>query len=226
MPFTRRSRGVQLALTCVALATMSGCGFIFSKAPPVGHEQMDYFTCTESNTGPVLDIVWGSLNLLGVLTIAADPDAYEEMYGVDATSGIVVGLTWTGVSAAAAATGFKRSKQCRAAKLDLAQRQAQHRTRTVVPVAAEAATAPVVQAVVLNPQADTLPVGATLQLTATAYHSSGVAIPDRTFTWSSSNDAVASVSNVGLVTANAPGLVTIAANTGNVVGITRLTIVE
>ena len=217
----RRSRTVQLALTCFALAT-SGCGFIFSKGPPPGHEQMDYFTCTESNTAPILDIVWGGLNLLGALTIASDPDAYEEAYGVDASSGIVIGLVWTGVSTAAAATGFSRSKKCREAKQQLAQRQAQYRSGAVPPASTEAL---LVQTVVLSPQSDTLAVGATLQLVATAYHSSGVAIPGKTFTWSSSNDAVASVSDAGLVTAHAAGSVVIAANTANVVGTVRLTVV-
>jgi uncharacterized protein YjdB len=38
------------------------------------------------------------------------------------------------------------------------------------------------------------------------------------FAWSSSNDAIASVSSAGLVTAHGPGTVVIAANTSNVVG--------
>ena len=201
---------------------------MFSKGPPVGHEQMNYFTCTETDVGPVLDIVWGGLNLLGALSVAADPEAYEEVYGTDATPVIVVGFAWSAVSTIAAGTGFNRSEQCRKAKLQLAQRQAQYRAAAAPPAAA-ATPAPVtqaVQAVVLSRPSDTLVVGATVQLVATAYHSSGVTIPDRTFTWSSSNDAIASVSNAGLVTAYAPGSVVIAANTGNVVGIARFTIVE
>lgn len=43
------------------------CGFVFSQGPPTGHEQMESFTCTESNAGPILDIVWASLNVLGAL---------------------------------------------------------------------------------------------------------------------------------------------------------------
>ena len=222
MFLTRRSRSLQLALTCFALATSTGCGFIFSKGPPPGHEQMDYFTCTETNTGPILDIVWGGLNLLGALSIASDPDTYEETYGVDASTGIVIGLAWTGVSTVSAATGFSRSKKCRDAKLQLAQRQAQYRSGAVPPTSTEAV---LVQSVVLSPPSDTLAVGATLQLVATAYHSSGVAIPGKSFTWSSSNDAVASVSDAGLVTAHAPGSAVIAANTANVVGTARLTVV-
>ena len=105
MPLARPSRIALLALTCVALAT-SGCGLIFSKGPPAGHEQMDYFTCTESDVGPILDVVWGSLNLLGALSIASNPEAYEETYGVSSSSGIAIGIAWAGISTASAVTGL------------------------------------------------------------------------------------------------------------------------
>ena len=75
-----------------------------------------------------------------------------------------------------------------------------------------------VMSVVITPAADTLAVGAQRQLVAVAHSSSGATLADRMFTWSSSNDAIASVSNAGLVTAHAPGSVVIAANTNNVVG--------
>ena len=36
-------------ISLLALLPMAtGCGFVFSHAPPEGHEQMDFFTCTES----------------------------------------------------------------------------------------------------------------------------------------------------------------------------------
>ena len=38
-------------------AATGACGFIFSHAPPAGHEQMDYFTCTESNAAPIIDVI-------------------------------------------------------------------------------------------------------------------------------------------------------------------------
>jgi hypothetical protein len=45
------------------------------------------------------------------------------------------------------------------------------------------------------------------------------------FTWSSSNDAIASVSIAGLVTTHATGAAVIAANTANVVGIANIMVV-
>ena len=44
------------------------------------------------------------------------------------------------------------------------------------------------------------------------------------FVWSSSNDAIASVNNAGLVTAHATGAVVIAANTDNVVGTANIVV--
>jgi uncharacterized protein YjdB len=164
---------------------------------------MDYFTCTEGDAGPILDVVWAGLNVLGAIIIATDPDAYE-----NSTGAIVIGLSWGVVSGISAGVGFNKSKQCRAAKLELAERQARG-TRV-----GEA----VVQAVVVRPDTVTLAVGQRIQLVATALNSTGGTVPNKMFTWSSSNDAIASVSNAGQVTAHAVGSVVIAANTDNIVG--------
>ncbi len=198
--------------------SICACGFIFSHGPPDGHERMDYFSCTESNAGPIIDAIWGGLNVLGALVIAGDPAAYDNP---DAT--IASGLVWGVVSGSAAAVGFNKSKKCRVAKQQLAQRQAQGR---VAPQPqAEPAAEQIVQAVAVSPQADTLAVGERVQLTATAHSSSGAPIPNRLFTWSSSNDAIASVGAAGLLTAHATGSVVIAARTGSVVGTASVIVV-
>jgi uncharacterized protein YjdB len=61
-------------------------------------------------------------------------------------------------------------------------------------------------------------VGAAAQLTAAAYDASNVQMTGRTFTWASSNTAVATVSASGLVTAVATGTATITATDGGVQG--------
>jgi hypothetical protein len=66
-----------LALAILFAATTEGCGLLIVKGPPVGHEQMEYFTCTEGDAGPIIDLVWGGLNVVGALVCASDPDAYE-----------------------------------------------------------------------------------------------------------------------------------------------------
>ena len=132
----------------------------------------------------------------------------------------MIGLSWGIFSGAAAGVGFNKSKKCKAAKRALAARRMQDRVERREPPPADL----VVQAVVLNPAADTLRVGERVQLTATAYSSGGVTIPNKPFRWSSSNDAIASVNNAGLVTAHASGTVVIAANTDNVVGTANIVV--
>ena len=204
-----RPRIVLLGLVPLLL---SGCGFVFSHGPPTGHEQMESFTCTESNAGPTLDIVWASLNVLGAVAAAADPSAYDNSGEI-----VVVGIGWGVFSSFSAASGFNKSKQCRHALQQLAERNAQRR-------AGVAGSVDLPSAVVVSPSDDTLAVGGQRQLVANAHSSSGTVIPNRDFMWSSSNDAIASVSNAGLVTAHAVGTVVIAANTGNVVGTARIVV--
>src|SRR6266550_4519852 len=193
---------------------LPGCGFVFSQGPPSGHEQMAAFSCTESNTGPTLDIVWASLNVLGAVAAASDPSAYENSGQI-----VAVGAGWGVFSSFAAASGFNKSKRCRHALQQLAERNAQLRAGTIGVVPTDV---PSVLAVVVSPSEDTLAVGERVQLVANAHSSGGTVIPNRDFMWSSSNDAIASVSNAGLVTAHAAGIVVIAANTSNVVGTARI----
>jgi hypothetical protein len=112
-----------IALAACLATSLTGCGFIFSHAPPVGHEQMNYFNCTEGNTAPVLDLVWGGLNVLGALTAASDPDAYENSGQI-----MAVGFGWGVVSGLGAMSGFRKSSQCRTAKRLLADRLARPRS--------------------------------------------------------------------------------------------------
>ncbi len=206
-------------VACMVLLPLSAsaCGFIFSHGPPEGHENMTYFSCTESNAGPILDIIWGALNVLGAISVASDPSSYDSP---DQT--IAVGLAWGAVSAPAAAVGFNKSRRCRDAKQQLAARQA-HALPVQGPV--DTAGQAVVQAVVITPQLDTLSVGERVQLVASAHSSSGAVVSSKFFSWSSSNDAIASVSSAGLVTAHASGSVVIAARTDNTVGTANVVVI-
>ena len=60
--------------------------------------------------------------------------------------------------------------------------------------------------VVLLPNKIDATVGSTTQLSAVAYDGAGNALSDRAITWSSSNQAIATVSTTGLVTAVAAGV--------------------
>jgi hypothetical protein len=207
-------RAERFLLCLPLLAAAAGCGFAFTHGPPANHEQLEYIPCTESDAGPILDLVWGGLNVLGALTVASSPDEFDNP-GFTVASG----LAWGVFSSFSAASGFKKSSACKSARQALAQRQA---ARGMMPVMT--ADSGRVAAVVIEPATDTLVVGGQRQLVAVAHTSSGAAVPSRVFSWSSSNDAIASVSNAGLVTAHAVGTVVIAANTGNVVGTARIVV--
>lgn len=177
---------------------------------------MDYFTCTESDAGPIIDFVWAGLNVAGALVYASDPDAYE-----NSSAGIAVGLSWGVFSTSAGIVGVNKTKKCREAKRQLAERQARGRTAEQ-----DQPADMVVQTVVLAPAVDTLTVGEQVQLMATAHNSGGAIIANKMFAWSSSNDAIASVSGAGQVTAHAVGAVVIAARTDGVVGTSSIVVVS
>jgi uncharacterized protein YjdB len=196
-----------VCLLGVAVVANTACGFVLTHGPPEGHEQMDYFSCTESNAGPIIDLVWASLNVTGAAVISANPEEYE-----NADAAVAGGLIWGAVSTAAAIVGFNKTSKCREAKRLQAQRLGAGVRRT------EESADSTVASVRLSPAQGTMVVNGQLQLLATTHNSSGVVVQGRVFSWSSSNDAIASVSAAGLVTAHATGSVVIAARSDGVVG--------
>ncbi len=86
-------------------------------------------------------------------------------------------------------------------------------------------SAPVpVASVSVSPAADTLQVGQTQQLTATARDANGNVLTGRAVTWSSSNTAVATVSSTGLVRAVAAGSASIRATSEGRTGTSAITV--
>jgi len=80
----------------------------------------------------------------------------------------------------------------------------------------------IVAAVLVSPNPVSLNVDQSVQLTATAYSPSGAVITGQTFTWSSSNSAVAVVNSTGRVTAVGAGSATVSATTAGVTGSTTV----
>ena len=76
----------------------------------------------------------------------------------------------------------------------------------------------VVSQVDVQPPGAGLIIGATQQFTATPRTSSGIPVPNRQVTWSTSDQAIATVSNTGLVTAMGLGEVTISARVDGATG--------
>jgi hypothetical protein len=203
-------------------AITGGCGLLLTHGPPEGHEQLDYFACTESSFGPALDAIWAGFTVLGVLIAASEDD--ESFGSPDAGALAAFYLPQAVVWGVSAGVGFNKTAKCRAAKRKLAERWARERGLVAGEPSTRTAES-LVRSVVLSPQTDTLTVGEQAVLIALAYDADGAAIPNATFFWSSSNDAIASVDETGLVTAHATGTVVIAARTDNVVGTVRIVVV-
>lgn len=83
---------------------------------------------------------------------------------------------------------------------------------------------PVADSVTVSPDEETVAVGATVQLTAKVADENGDDIADAEVTWSSSDDAVATVSDSGLVTAVASGTATVTATSGSANGPATVTV--
>ena len=111
--------GYRPIMQCSVIAWLTfsagGCSFVFVSGPPLGHEELEYFTCTESNSVPVLDVLWAGLNASSLAAGASS-----------SPSGAVVGVSlgWVALSGFSAWTGFKRVNECRAARIELARRTA------------------------------------------------------------------------------------------------------
>ena len=202
-PWARSSLTVGFSLL---LLMTGGCGLLRTQAPPIGHEHLNYFPCTESNAGPIVDFGVAGLYVLGTASLLSEgDDPYSEDW--DDTWTIVSGAIWAALLTTSGVVGLRKTARCREARELLANR-----------LAAEGPADPIPLSVRIDPPQTTIAVGEQVQLTATPTSSSGVVVPGRSFVWTSSDDAVASVSPVGLVTAKAEGRVIIAANTGGVVG--------
>ena len=76
----------------------------------------------------------------------------------------------------------------------------------------------VIESVNISPDSARLSVGGTLQYRAVAADSNGVHLEDASFTWSSANGGVATVSSSGLASAATAGITTVRAQTGGVGG--------
>ncbi len=92
-------------------------------------------------------------------------------------------------------------------------------TAAVVVTSGNTSPAPTVGSVSVAPSSSSLSgVGTTVQLTAQAYDGSGNLLSGQSFSWTSSNTIVATVSGSGLVTAAGSGSATITATDGTVPG--------
>jgi len=207
-------------LFCV-LAMTEGCGLVLTHGPPMGHEQMYHFDCTENRTGPIIDFALAGLSLASAVDFATAGDS--DPLSDNLSAGFAIGYAvQAALYTASGFIGLKKTSRCREARRLLADRLAAQGLTGPIPRPGQADS--IASAVHVEPAEISIAVGERVQLTATAVNSAGVAVPGRSFVWTSSDYAVASVDAGGLVIARAEGRVMIAANTGGVVGIAEVVV--
>jgi len=117
----RRAAGATLLV-----AVLPGCSWLFVESPPVHHERLSYFDCTESRAAPIVDtalaVAYGLSGLVGLA--AGVPGAHGETDGFGSDN-----IAMFAVSAAAATGfglsagyGFGATADCDQAKAKWAQR--------------------------------------------------------------------------------------------------------
>jgi hypothetical protein len=199
-----------LCLLVLLTLWSSACGVLLTNGPPANHDQLIDFRCTQSFTAPILDALLGAANLVAGFVLASDPEAYG--YPAKARGNLIAaGVVEAAILGASSAIGVDKVKRCRAAMDQLAVRQARLRA-----IAAPPGTP--VEHIRVGPTVDTIVVGGMVQLHALALGAGRVVVPQPIFGWSSSDNAVAWVTRTGLVTALAPGTVTIDASAEDAVG--------
>ena len=112
---------LRITLLCAFFLTSTACGWVFVNGPPPNHESLPFFTCTQSKTWPILDVVWGGLAVIsGIDALASSDEAFAGNNDRVATG--VAYLAWGVASGFSARSGFNKVNECRAAYAGLAQR--------------------------------------------------------------------------------------------------------
>jgi hypothetical protein len=113
----------------LALALLSGCSFVFVSGPPAHHEQLPYFSCSESRIAPVLDTIFAVLQGANFLLAASVSDErWADNYDGDPPIARSTAIPLYAIGAllgvGGAYYGFSRTAACRDAK-ELALTRAQ-----------------------------------------------------------------------------------------------------
>jgi hypothetical protein len=120
-----RTLGLMLLLGAL-LGALPGCSWLFVEAPPVGHERLRYFDCTESRLAPIVDttgaVVYG---IQGALFLATGlPGAHGETdgFGADNVALFAASAAVATAFGLSAGHGFGATSDCEAAKTAWLQR--------------------------------------------------------------------------------------------------------
>jgi hypothetical protein len=105
----------------LVLALLSGCSFVFVSGPPPQHEQLPYFSCTESRVAPVLDTIFAVLQGANfILASSSTDEQWADNFNGDPpisrASSIPLYAVATLLGIGGAYYGYTRTAACRDAR--------------------------------------------------------------------------------------------------------------
>lgn len=215
-------RDVAWASSNPAIASVDASGSLTALAPGTvtltatarGRSAQGYYTVQKPVAGVTLNVSDLTLSVGASAQLTATPTA-EDGELLDRP---VAWATSNGAVATVDASGFVRGIGAGIASIT-AESEGKRGIVTVVvriPVAGVAVTAP---------GGEPLSVGGTVQLTVSVTDATGKALTDRVVTWTTGDDAIATVDEAGLVTATGRGTVVITATSEGVSGTAEIRVV-
>jgi hypothetical protein len=99
----------------LVLELSGGCSFIFVRRPPADYKLLPSFECTSSKAAPTVDTVFAVTSALG---LSSFNDPSQRNWTTAAVAG-----AWTALFIGAAFYGYETTASCRAAKVELSERQ-------------------------------------------------------------------------------------------------------
>ena len=106
------SKCALLALTAAVGWGSCGCSFIFVKGPPSQPRQARVIDCTTSKVAPVLDSVFGGLQVVRTVLATTVSDSYYQTAPISRGTDIGLGLAFTALFVGSAAYGIVETGQC------------------------------------------------------------------------------------------------------------------
>jgi hypothetical protein len=108
-------------IVLVLALVVGGCSFVFVSGPPPQHEQLPYFSCTESRVAPILDLVFAILQGANfVVAVGSSDQRWADNFDGDPpferTTAIPLYAAVAALAAGGAYYGFTRTAACRDAK--------------------------------------------------------------------------------------------------------------
>ncbi|MFN8669656.1 MAG: Ig-like domain-containing protein [Gemmatimonadaceae bacterium] len=214
-PLSPVGRNVGWAVSNQAVATVNGNGVVTAVSPGTVTVQATVESVIAQATVTVTNVPVASVNVTPN-TAALQLGQKQALTAIarDASNNILTGrpVTWTSSDPTVATVANIATDTNTVTTVGTGTATIRATVGSITGVSSISVTSVPIATITVTPSPVNVEELKTTQLTATARDAANNVLVGRTLVWSSSNNAVASVSQTGLVTANIPGTVTITAS--------------